>query len=40
LLLRHPVNVGEYLLRTDLEEIISSVPEEKAIALIFTNGLG
>jgi MoaA/NifB/PqqE/SkfB family radical SAM enzyme len=29
---------GEPLLRKDLEEIISSVPEEKAIVTMFTNG--
>lgn len=31
---------GEPLLRTDLEEVISSVPLEKAITLVFTNALG
>jgi MoaA/NifB/PqqE/SkfB family radical SAM enzyme len=31
---------GEPLLKANLEEIISSVPKEKAITLIFTNALG
>ncbi len=31
---------GEPLLRADLEEIISSIPKEKAISLVFTNALG
>jgi MoaA/NifB/PqqE/SkfB family radical SAM enzyme len=31
---------GEPLLRTDLEEIIASIPKEKAISLVFTNALG
>ncbi len=31
---------GEPLLRADLEEVISSVPFDKAITLVFTNALG
>jgi MoaA/NifB/PqqE/SkfB family radical SAM enzyme len=31
---------GEPLLRDDLEETISAVPQDKAVSLVFTNGLG
>lgn len=31
---------GEPFLRSDLEEVIASIPPEQAITLVFTNGLG
>jgi MoaA/NifB/PqqE/SkfB family radical SAM enzyme len=31
---------GEPLLRGDLEEMVASVPREKAVSLVFTNGIG
>lgn len=31
---------GEPLLRRDLEEMVATVPHEKAVSLVFTNGLG
>ena len=31
---------GEPLLRSDLEEVIATVPPDRAVSLIFTNGLG